>query len=488
MWLRRSSPESSASAARPSTVEWMLFGTFICAAAAVRIAAAQGDLWIDEIWSLSFARHMTAPWQAVTAIHHDNNHPLNTMMLWVAIRLWGAHAPAAALRSPSLAAGVGMLVVLFLTERLSGTPQARARGWLSAFIGGISFLAIVYASEARGYAMAAFFGVAAFAIARRWPLDRVGPRLAFASACALGVLSHLTFLYVYVGLLAWTFYRDAYVNGRIRMWVAAHQLPLAAMAGYYVLDASKLIYGEGPPFSASEVVRRALSQAAGGPDVGALVWVAAAATAGVVVRGIWFLASRRDDEALFFTAAIVIAPVAILAIYRARFLEVRYFFVLLPFVWLLTARILAHLMTQRRVARLAAAAGLTLFAAGNVLHTWRFLQDHRGHYRDAVAMMFDATSLPEVTVVSDQDFHNQVLLDYYAEPVAGPKRLHYVPATEWQPDAPEWIVTHAYDYQSALVPPVPRFVDRSGQAYVLARSFLYGGISGCNWYVYRRSR
>ena len=37
--------------------------------AGLRLLAARGDLWLDELWSLSFARQMTSPLDVWTAIH-----------------------------------------------------------------------------------------------------------------------------------------------------------------------------------------------------------------------------------------------------------------------------------------------------------------------------------------------------------------------------------------------------------------------------------
>ena len=46
------------------------------------VAAARGDLWLDEIWSIDFARAASTPLD-IFAIHHDNNHVLNTLYLYV---------------------------------------------------------------------------------------------------------------------------------------------------------------------------------------------------------------------------------------------------------------------------------------------------------------------------------------------------------------------------------------------------------------------
>src|SRR5215510_6991309 len=151
---------------KASTAEGLLLLAWLVASAAVRVFTARGDLWLDEVWSLSFARTIAAPWQVLTAIHHDNNHPLNTLALFVAVKVAGAHASAIVYRLLALITGIAIIPLLFWIEKQTGDEKASARAWLVAVLCGSSFLAIVYSSEARGYAPAAFFGVAAFAVLR----------------------------------------------------------------------------------------------------------------------------------------------------------------------------------------------------------------------------------------------------------------------------------------------------------------------------------
>ncbi len=181
----------------------MMCGLLVLSAG-LRLLAARGDLWLDELWSLSFARQMTSPLDVWTAIHHDNNHPLNTLYLFVVVHLAGAHASPMLFRLLSLVSGAALLVVLFRSEYESHDAGAATRAWIAITLCGCSFLAILYSSEARGYAPAALCGVSAYAQVRRGRILRSADRLLFAATCAAGLLSHLTFVFVYAGLLAWT--------------------------------------------------------------------------------------------------------------------------------------------------------------------------------------------------------------------------------------------------------------------------------------------
>ena len=98
----------------------------------------------------------------------------------------------------------------------------------------------------------------------------------FAATCAAGLLSHLTFVFVYAGLFAWTARRAIRHDGvGWQAWIALHRFPIAFVLADYVLYARHLVYGGGPAFSTVEVLRRGLSVALGGPDAG--VWVLASA-------------------------------------------------------------------------------------------------------------------------------------------------------------------------------------------------------------------
>ncbi len=461
----------------------LLLALLVCAAAATRLAAARGDLWLDEVWSLSFARDAARPWEILTAIHHDNNHALNTLALFVTVRLMGAHAPAMAYRVLPLLSGVGLVPLLFWTERQAGGPQATRRAAFAALLCAASFLAIVYSSEARGYAPAALFAVAAFTIARQ-PVTSGRRRLAFVACCALGILSHLTFLFVYLALLVWTVGRDMIRRHMAwRSWIALHRFPLVFMAGYYIIDVRNFVYGGGPPFDAADVVRRALAMSVGGPEEGMLALAAALCAAALIAGGIVQLARERRDEALYF-AALFASPGAVLLVYTPRFLDVRYFFVLLPFFFVLASVTLARLWTEPR-GRICALALVALFAAGNAQHLRPVLRDGRGHYAQAVNEMAALAGGRATTVGGDNDFRNRLMLTYYSETLAGFGGLTYIPASDWTAGRPDLVLIHTFGLPGAQEPPT-EIVGRNGRPYRLVCWFPYGGTSGWNWYVYQR--
>ena len=83
-------------------------GTFWLAfllSSALIVAAARGDLWLDELMSLSFARTAHSITDIFVRFHYDNNHPLNTVFLYLA----GVHQTLFIYRIFAVVSGIGRL-------------------------------------------------------------------------------------------------------------------------------------------------------------------------------------------------------------------------------------------------------------------------------------------------------------------------------------------------------------------------------------------
>jgi hypothetical protein len=89
----------------------------------------------------------------------------------------------------------------------------------------------------------------------------------------------------------------------------------------------------------------------------------------------------------------------------------------------------------------------------------------------------------DIVVGSDQDFSNGLILAYYAEAAASERKLVYVSSADGR-QAPDWFITHTFDVPAAGAP--SQLTRHTGETYGWVRSFTYGGLSGCNWFLYRR--
>src|SRR5260370_13764788 len=100
----------------------VLFGVMLLAAAGRRLAPLSAELWLDELWSLEFARSAQAPLEIWTGPyhHHDNNHKLNTLALYYV----PDGAPYACYRLHSYAAGVLAVILAAAASWRRGATEA----------------------------------------------------------------------------------------------------------------------------------------------------------------------------------------------------------------------------------------------------------------------------------------------------------------------------------------------------------------------------
>src|SRR5262245_41533068 len=79
----------------------------ITLAVVLRFGASFDQFWLDEIWSWMMAVQLKSPLEVITRLHHDNNHHLNTLVLY----LIGKNAPFYLYRLPAVLAGVGTVLL-----------------------------------------------------------------------------------------------------------------------------------------------------------------------------------------------------------------------------------------------------------------------------------------------------------------------------------------------------------------------------------------
>ncbi len=234
----------------------------VAVAAAVRIRGACNELWLDEIWSWYLAGKISRPMEIFTKIHMDNNHYLNTLYLY----LIGPRRSWLQYRMLSVVAGVGTVALAGLIGRRRNT----ASGLLAMLLTASSYVLILYASEARGYATAVFFSFLSFYLldryleTRRWPLA-----LMFSLSAVLGFLSHMVFLGFYAAALVWSGYRLMKSRtGPKQIVIAAcacHAVPILFFAALYLVSLRYVITGGGTASTLLGVYVDALAWALGTP-------------------------------------------------------------------------------------------------------------------------------------------------------------------------------------------------------------------------------
>jgi hypothetical protein len=441
----------------------------------LRIAGARGDLWLDEIWSLDLARLAHSAMGVFTELHHDNNHHLNTLYLY----LLGDGASPLCYRLAAVAAGSAAVAIVALRPLGGGRIEALA----SVVLVSLSYVLVHYSSEARGYALAAFFALAALhAMARYLETRRWAWAMLFAATAVLGILSHLTFLYVLLGLISWSsveVFRTRPSRGPDATFLACHGPPLLAFALLWLVDLRYLVVGGTAPYEIANVLRELLRSTLGLPR-GPLELLGAVALLAAGYE-VWRMARGERTEWIFFATALLGAP-ALVLLARPGFLAPRYFLVSVPFFLLLVGSSLARLFRRGGWWRTVAVLGLVVFVAGNGARIGRLLRDGRGHYREAFACMVENTRGGVVTVGGDHDWRTLMVLSHLAKEVPGAEPIEYLGSGQWSPAAPLWVLRHDFSEEPRAE---PGFLAPTGRWYVLVRQFPYAGLSGWNWYLYR---
>jgi hypothetical protein len=457
--------------------------TILAGAALLRVYASLGDFWLDEIWSVNIAARIGSAAQILTSIHQENNHYLNTWLIW----LIGPGAPWTVYRIPAVIAGVATVGLAGLIARGSRTESA-----IAMLLTGGAHLLVHYSSEARGYGFVVFFAALAF-----WSLDRSFTRrpaaheCIFAASCVFGVLSQPMFAYFFAAAAGWALWRWWRLRVSPAKWPAhlarAFLAPTLVVAALWAVDLRRTEDAGGPIYPiqdvAVETASRAVGGAASGPAAVLTALVVAAAFAGAVAAG----RRAQDGRPVFYVFACVVAPAIVVgglgkAMGRDE-VYVRYFLIAVFFLLIALSSLLARWIDRGGLRRVAATAAVLAMLIGNATHLARLMRDGRGHYVAALTLMSEKTEGPEIVLGSDHDYQCPFVVDFYRTRIPGLKPIRYVDQSHWPAEGPEWLMR--IDLAETFEP--PPVIGRPGQEYKLVELFPYAGLSGWASAVYHRS-
>lgn len=445
--------------------------------ALIRLRAVFTEFWLDEIVSYDFAFRAASAWEIVARPWSDNNHLLNTLLM----RGMGLGLRWEWYRLPAWAAGT-LCIPLAAAAGRDRTPAARL---LSAFLTAASFVLVQYSSEARGYSLAAFFCLAAHVALERHLRTRERRLLPLFWACAvLAGASHLTAFFV---LAALAVRAAAHLWSEERNWrgCAARLAPIlvppgAALALLLAPYLRAEIVG-GPSYPVGQVLRQLAGDALG-LGKGAAAAIGGALVLGIAAARILHLRRKGDGSWVFYAVAVFVAPAAVLVLNRGL-LYPRYLLVPVPFLFVLLGDALAELLRAGPRRRVAAAAALAVFTAGNALAYARFVQVGRGHHLEALRHMARETAGDLITVDVDHPFHVGTMLSYFGDFLPAGKALY----PHWELPAaapPEWFLAHS-DEETPPWPPELQLYGR--HRYRLEKFYSSKEVYGFDLYVFRRA-
>jgi hypothetical protein len=456
---------------------FLLLAVFIV----IRLMAARGQLWMDEIWSLNFAQQAESIWDIFT-FKHDNNHILNTIFLYLA----GPEKPSLELRIFSICAGAGLILLVWQILK----DASRAERFAAIVLIGFSYPLCVYSSEARGYSPAIFFAMLAFWLARRYLIEHnFRFAIGFWLASVFGLLSHLTYIYAYLSMVIWSilFLSEIFRNDPrkiLKTAILMHFVPILVCIAFYLLFVSGMFKASADVFNPFLVVQKSLPMVIGldafrPPNAVSILLFFA-----IFISGLYVMAkSHSIHDWLFYLLVIFFAPLMILIYSAPDNLRFRYYIISLPFFYLLFAFVVGRLFHAGKMGKILYGAILLTFVIGNMNLNLKLIELGRGQFREALQYIVKNTDKEQITLGSDSDFRTKMVLAHYMNEDPELKRLHYIAIDKWPAEGVDWALIMAED--TDFIPPVQISGNR-GNTYELRHKFLHSGLSGWSWYLYRK--
>jgi hypothetical protein len=463
---------------------WIIF--CVLAGLGLRLLAAQGDLWQDEIWTFSLLRTVSSPLGIFLDMSTDNNHFLNTLYLYFV----GPEAEPLVQRAFSiLLGGATIFAVAVLLRRTHWSALAIG---LALFAFGYPL--VHYGSEARGYAGFLFCMVISIYLTER---ELAEPSR--HSRIWLGISNFLGTLFqpIMVGtvaiLIAWVAWHRWRRGAPLKQALAETQktfsvtvrlllivLVLAVIAVYRV-GAYKVLSTEN--FTAESFIRGyggMLRFLFGIPEA-IPDWLTLSATLLFAAIALYALRNRLGPRAPLYILALFALPAALFCARLPNLQIYRYY--LLPSValLLLLTELFALAWQSGGWRRALALALCAAFMLGNATELAAFFKHGRGHYQEVTRAIADSGA---TKVASNLDGATSTMVEFYAE------RLHlpvvYATKDQFCGSGTTWYIVSREMKPTAAEPDTITVGDPTCPTpFRKQAEYPAWGLSGWSWILYR---
>lgn len=455
----------------------LLAALVVLAGGVLRVWASFTAFWLDEVLTLVWPTRFSY-WDLLThkVTKHDNNHVLNSMFMklvgdpdhWVWFRM--------------LSFVTGTIAVACMGW--IGWRRSPAEGMIATILGAFSYVLIHYSSEARGYGPLCCFALLSFIAvdrARRspgWPVA-----IGFWLVVILGVLSHSTYAFAYIGLAAWSGILWFPVNRRsagelLRM----HLVPVIVLAVIYFGRIRGMAIGGGPEFDLLRVMTNALSHCIGGRygnwrgDALALL-VISLASLEITLR--W-----REWEAakswMFYTAMLVLTPFLVFFVLKPNIIYLRYLLVCVPFVLLLLSALGARLWSCCKWGRVATVILIGLLVYLNSTHTRMLLGNGRGNYLKALRFISELDASPTIYVTGNNPVHIGEVIKYHNRFLD--RKVVYIKKDDVKTPL-RWFIQEVKRFKEIPASGKGLLLRTQWGDYNFAKRYHYSSLSGAHWYI-----
>lgn len=454
--------------------------------AAIRVGPLFHDFWLDEAWSFLIVRDwVDTPSDILTRLQIDNNHPLNSLWLF----LVGDSLGWPILRVPAFVSGVLLVPLSGWVMKRFGTRHAICTMILVA----CSYPLIVYSTEARGYGPMLLFALAAvYAICRRLETAQKTACVLFWVAVMLGFLSHLTFLHCYAAIFAYSVYelrkRRHGLAPVFRELVICHGIPLLFLIGLYATFIRHMQIGGAEPSSLGAALGETVAMILGLPEIGATKGLAVVMFVALLFEGFRRLHRKNPGWQWLFFSGIVFFPLllAAMADYSSSTPIShfpRYFLTSLLLCLLLFGFLIGELSRGTRREQILGGALMLAIVAGNLIQATRFILIGRGQYRKAMAVFVETSAPGTIHIGGNSDFRTRVLLEFYSRDLPKDRRIQY--HSRFSPSAAprlNWWIIETLNEDASL----PEEWTIDSQRFQLKEAYTFFGPSGSGWALYRR--
>ncbi|GAA0730259.1 hypothetical protein GCM10009106_09500 [Sphingomonas japonica] len=459
-------------AAPLSRRDWAIIVAITAAGCALRIAMAQGALWLDEAWSAMHAHEVATPLGIFLGINHDNNHHLNS--LWM--QAVGIDAPPLLQRALAIATGTASIVVAARLMARSGNVAAIVAAALFAF----SPFFANYGSEARGYAPMILALLMVMLHVDRWLAGAPRPTTSLILWAMIGMLSQLMMAIGLVAVAGWAFVtlrqRDGWrsaVRETLRSFAPAAVAAAAVLGGILLaarINSGGMRFGNLEPFTYFHQLKALFSVVGytiGVPEIELWPGLALLVALGVAIR-------IRIDRLPLYWLALIGFPIVVAIVHPANPGHARYYTLIAVAMLLMIADIAARGWSARGWLRAAAATGIAAILVASVVEDIRLIANQRGDPGRAITAM--AALTPDgATAFVERDSAVPVL-------ATAARTGQYPLAIRRSPcPAPDYLFIDRYNGES-----LPGPQRRCGRDYVPIATMRARGMTNFHWRLYRR--
>lgn len=459
----------------------------------LRVRGAQGELWLDEIWSLNTAQGLSAWHEAFWNAPNDNNHPFNTAWMY----LVGQDQAPWVYRLLSIATGtLGVLAAGLVAARRapSNTP---ARLLIAMLLAATLYPFVHFGSEARGYAPMMLCALLAFAAVENADRDLRSARWSYGLIGTIGVLSHLGILPVLFALSVSFAGRQMMqgrtflqaVNGAVRLNGPFMAGVLAYMAAiwYGIYTGGNLITFGGSTLACpgGDCFTLALDEitrfSSGG--FGAHLTGLHSGLYGILVFGavVW-LGAVGNRRALPLGLIMLGVPLLFFAANQPAAPHGRYFLAVFAFMPLLIAEVIGELSARAKAARMFAGLLVLALVLANTWAVNRFVQAGRGDYARALEHMLAEQGGAPLTIGTEMPFQLTTVMEHTRRRTAPDQRIDYAAFPEIADARPPWVISVTIEPRD-LRPQTCA----GGLLYTLDSVHTYWGLAGSTWGLYSLS-